>query len=232
MINTYSKFFENMTLSRKLSYEDAYKDFINTLDDCVDFYKKDHKQFDRWYSVSAKNEGVDISPEDDFKLVNKYMIEKGWGSKTISELSKGFDGKGNMLTLNQKLIEDNPSRCAPIDYYLFKITDEEFPLQGYSWDGIEDEELIIRYSYGFHKTKYGKVLIEQNMGNIDNFIDKIKKITRKRNKVTIEHLANKLTNSFTTSLRKSGDNNYPFNIINYFYDAFINNVVEYDDNTL
>ncbi len=41
---------------------------------------------------------------------------------------------------------------------------KKIELGGHGWSGIEDypEEAIIRYSYGYHKTKYGQLIMEQS----------------------------------------------------------------------
>jgi len=170
MIKKYQSFFESITI--KLSSERAFKIFCETLIDCQDYLS--HNSNSRAYSsysyVSQENRG-DLDPEIDFSEINEYMSENGWDLENVNQL---VDGVSNFT---EKIERENISRTAAIDYYLYKITNEEFPLQGYEWDlrqmddpDPEINEFVIRFSYGWHKTRYGKLAILQNMKSIKDFI--------------------------------------------------------------
>lgn len=78
------------------------------------------------------------------------------------------------------LITSNVSQCAPIDYYLYKVTAGEFPLQGYEWTFFgdtdwEQEEFTIRFNYGWHLTRYGRLCIEQNL-DYKEFFKKVSEV--------------------------------------------------------
>ena len=181
MIKKYQPFLEQIEIKRTLTYEKAFDDFCRILKNCQDFYMdKGIVQFDNSYSYSAKfHRGPELDPDDDYKLIVKYLDDNGWSMSNVEKLVKWPD-------FYQKIYRQNPTECAPMDYFLYKITNRKFPLQGYEWDtkspnwkegmgwemgnGPEDDELLIRFRYGWHKTKYGRICIEQNMGNISKFI--------------------------------------------------------------
>ena len=180
MLKKYQIFFEELKISRDLTPEEAFLEFIGHLGQCEWFYREDLRQFSHSYSDSAqeKVKNSQLDPEEDFNLVNDYMSKKGFDLETVKSLAEEY-GK---QAFNMRIEQINPSRCAPIDYYLYKITEKSFPLQGYSWDFNEDatmsgdpldNEYLIRFGYGWHNTKYGKLCIEQNLGSVENFKKKV-----------------------------------------------------------
>lgn len=180
MLKKYQIFFEELKISRDLTPEEAFLEFIGHLGQCERFYREDLRQFSYSYSDSAqeKVKNSQLDPEEDFNLVNDYMSKKGFDLETVKSLAEEY-GK---QAFNMRIEQINPSRCAPIDYYLYKITEKSFPLQGYQWDfgkdgsmsgDILDNEYLIRFGYGWHNTKYGKLCIEQNLGSVNEFIKKV-----------------------------------------------------------
>lgn len=100
------------------------------------------------------------------------------GQKTIMRLSSDI----GQTTFNKMITEANPSKCGAVDYYLYQFTDGTYQLGGYAWsDFIEEEdmslsgdplenEILIKFGYGYHNTKYGRLIIEQNLGSIEEFM--------------------------------------------------------------
>lgn len=170
MIKKYAPFLESVV-------EHEFMSFKEVLKECQEYYNENGSPgFEGSYSLSAKLYRDHLmDPERDFELVNKYMTENGFPLEMVKNLVKN-------LQFSRKIYSNTAiSKCAPTDYYLYKITNGEFPLQGYEWDIREDsrwnvsggtDELLIRYLYGWHKSKYGKIIIEQNMGTVKNFIMK------------------------------------------------------------
>lgn len=177
MIKDYKKFLEEIKITRELTPDEAFNQFIECLENCQDYFKREKGQFSHSYSSSAQIDSLD--PEEDFELVNEYMTKCGFSLDVVKSLSKEYGEE----KFNTNILNINPSSCAPIDYYLYKITNEFFPLQGFDWGFFEDKidydiennEILIKFGYGWHTTKYGKLCIEQNLGTIDHFmIDVIK----------------------------------------------------------
>ena len=186
-ISFYKKFLENIIVPKKLTYEQAYTNFVDTLRECESYYREKEdisiksgspRAFSNSYSYTAQKKNAD--PESDFKLVDTYMSENGWSFNLVMSLSNGYP------YFYSRIVQDNPSTCAPIDYYLYKITEKKFPLQGETWESwLEDgnlsgdfltNEYLVKYSYGWHETPYGKLCIEQNLGSISNFMQKVRKL--------------------------------------------------------
>jgi hypothetical protein len=175
MIRKYNIFLEELRITRDCSIEEAFRSFTKTIMMCQNELS-DKSNFSESYSKTAKSNIYD--PEEDFKLVDEFMSSYGFDQKTVRQISEEY-GKEKF---NSKLNRMNPSNSAPIDYYLYKMTDESFELQGYNWDEfLSDEyrsisgdkntnEVIIRFEYGWHETKYGRLCIEQNMGSVENFL--------------------------------------------------------------
>lgn len=170
MIKKYQSFFESITI--KLSIEKAFKNFCETLIECGYELTKnsDSRAYNSYNYVAQENKG-DLDPEVDFREIDEYMSENGWDLKNVNQLIDGI------TNFTDKIEREGVSQTAAVDYYLYKITKKEFPLQGYKWDLVamddpdpEINEFVIRFSYGWHKTRYGKLVILQNMKSIKEFI--------------------------------------------------------------
>jgi hypothetical protein len=177
MIKKYKLFLES-----NVSFEDEYESFKENLEGCIDHYKdiagdKDFA-FDHCYSYTAQDGREYLDPDADYEKIKDYMSDHGWPESRVKHLIE------NLPNFNKRVIRDNPGACAASDVYLYNITKKQFPLQGFDWgvemtdrdlsemsiDEMNEDELMIRFRYGWHKTKYGKLVIEQNLGSISEFI--------------------------------------------------------------
>ena len=194
MIKKYLKFLEGFKITREVTISEAFSDFIEFLKECQsEFFQSDELQFHESYSYRAQDRSVNYDPDEDFKLVDEFMSKRGFDQETVARLSESYGQKA----FNIRIETINPSRCGPIDYYLYKITEKTFPLQGYSWEtfmnsdikslsgDVAHNEILIKFGYGWHNTKYGRLCIEQNLGSVDEFI-----------KVVLEQLPNYLFRIF------------------------------------
>ncbi|NDC41275.1 MAG: hypothetical protein EBZ77_06965, partial [Chitinophagia bacterium] len=131
------------------------------------------------YSSCAKDKGAGTSdPDLDFMEIDEKMSENGWNQETVKRLANDI----GQTIFNKKVADANPSRCGSVDYYLYKFTDGTYELGGYAWSNfIEQEdmtfsgnplenEILIKFGYGYHNTKYGRLVIEQNLGSIEEFM--------------------------------------------------------------
>jgi hypothetical protein len=219
MIKKYQKFLEEIKISKNLTTEEAFSEFIEQLRECGDHYGQELRQFSHSYSDSAQNKVKNFDPEEDFKLVNDYMSKRGFDLETVQALAEEY-GRDSF---NIRIEDLNPSRCAPIDYYLYMITEKTFPLQGYEWnfgkDGsmggdILDNEYLIRFGYGWHNTKYGKLCIEQNLGSVNNFIKKVLEFIP-------SYILNKFINNNKYKLFKSIYGGDYIDFVKSFMDVFL-----------
>ena len=75
------------------------------------------------------------------------------------------------IVVNQMITHNNPQEeTTDVDK---EITKRTIPLGGYWIDEIEVGDTALKYSYGYQYTKYGKALIEQGFGSLNNFYKKI-----------------------------------------------------------
>lgn len=167
MLKKYSSFLESLYITKKIKPESALKDFVNTIKECEEFYReKNIRTFNTHYSYIAQENKGDLDPEKDFERVNTYMTEEGWDLSNVENLKKLFPN------LSDLLLRKDVSHCAAIDYYLYKVTNKSFPLQGYTWNDVDmnanstdpqENEYLIKFRYGWQNTRYGRLAIEQNM---------------------------------------------------------------------
>jgi hypothetical protein len=188
MIRKYQKFLEELKITKELTTQEAFMNFIDELKECQRYYAYgadfELGQFQNSYSYSAKDKRPsgrpreNSDPEEDFKLVDNYMSKQGWTLETVQALAEEYGKDG----FNVRIENINPSTCGPIDYYLYIVTEKTFPLQGYEWNfdknaslsgDILENEYLIRFGYGWHNTKYGKLCIEQNLGSVSEFFKRV-----------------------------------------------------------
>jgi len=105
------------------------------------------------------------------------MDKRGWPLSKVKSLID--ECKKSKYPLHN--VGYDVSHSPGVDYYLYKITSKEFPLSGINWikdyntSEFEVNEFCIKYSYGFHKTKYGKLVILQNFKTIEEFFERCAK---------------------------------------------------------
>jgi len=128
------------------------------------------------FSTLCKREKQD--PEEDYREHQKEMDAKGFtfdvikkifskeADKIVGKWAKDSDDKDIFVELHQSSLEEMNGDIDTYLYFTVKrlgLDYKKIELGGPSWSGIEDypEEAIIRYSYGYHKTKYGQLMMEQ-----------------------------------------------------------------------
>jgi hypothetical protein len=119
-------------------------------------------------------------PEANFKQINDLMSKKGWNFEVVKQLISEFPNFWHEISHS---IRPDPgenierlSVCAAVDYYFYKISEGKWQLGGQTW-GIkpddedtfphrydlepETNEVLIKMGYGWHKTPYGQLFINQ-----------------------------------------------------------------------
>lgn len=173
-----------------------YKDFIKSINESsmdIDTIRKERIEFDNdMYSLSNKrfsNESFsDIAKknkriEDHFDYLLKQLDKIGWNWNRISSVfSKESDdiiGESIIDIYNRRYDEKN-GETDLIFYKLVKdlgLDTNKIPLGGEGWLNYDDEdELLIRYSYGYHKTEYGKLMMEQTGNTLESLYKKASEI--------------------------------------------------------
>lgn len=128
------------------------------------------------FSTLCKRENQD--PEEDYKEHQKEMDAKGFTFDVIKEIfskeadkivgkwASDSDDKDIFVELHQSSLEEMNGDIDTYLYFTVKrlgLDYKKVELGGPGWSGIDDypEEAIVRYSYGYHKTKYGQLMMEQ-----------------------------------------------------------------------
>jgi hypothetical protein len=214
MIKKYKLFFESFSISKDFnSYEEAYENFEESLMDVMEIIKSKGLNVALTNYSNAAQSNRNYDPEYDFGIVDGYMSKMGW---TMNNVRKLMANVPNFLDKADRTGARLASGAG--DYYFYKITNGRYPLQGYEWSFDEDapyeeNEYLIRFSYGWHTTKYGRLVIEQNLGSISNFI----KICRQNIPETIVNMIVSKIYDTTISREINKNNNYIVAYDNEFY---------------
>ena len=178
----------NMVI-RKLR-DDAGDDYISYgLSSYSSIAKQNRKWNKNWTSFTILEQP---DPEDNFKQINDLMSKKGWNFEVVKQLISEFPNFWHEIS---HAIRPDPgenierrhllglSVCAAVDYYFYKISEGKWQLGGQTWgikpDGedsfsTETNEVLFKMGYGWHKTPYGQLFINQmfKQKGVKGFLEK------------------------------------------------------------
>jgi hypothetical protein len=146
-----------------------FSDTIKTLS--IRFFKK---------SFSSLASNIDSKPDEDFEEMQRMLNRAGF---TLDMLKKLFNPIVSVFTSHDfhEFIERNSldEKNGYIDIYLYKLN-EKLDLNttvylggegwGYALETEPEEEYVIKYAYGYHKTPYGKLFLDQIGISKDEFV--------------------------------------------------------------
>jgi len=144
--------------------QEAYDKFIRDFCGLIGTYKSyevsDDALIPRFYgNIMAQS---DRDPMRDADIVESDLYDEGWTDDNLKKLFTQF---------REDLMNDlNSESRGGFDVFLYNWTNGEFPLGGGSVNVEDYDELLIKYSYGWNKTKYGRLLLKQN-NLLDNFTE-------------------------------------------------------------
>jgi hypothetical protein len=145
----------------ELTYEKAYEKFIKDFKGLIEEYGKfsgPEKFFVKNYSKLAQDHSITV--EEDLEVIESDLYDLGWDEKTLSKLFGKFE-----LKITDDLMDD----CiGAFDCFLYKWTGGDFPLAGYSLNLKDTDDIMVKFSYGWHQTSFGKLFLEQNDA-LENF---------------------------------------------------------------
>ena len=131
-------------------------------------------------SFSGLAQNINSNPEQDVEEMQRILNRAGF---TIEILKKLFNPVISVFTSESfaRFIETNSldDENGYVDIYLYKLNEQldlntTVFLGGAGWgDALNDnpeEEYVVKYSYGYHKTPYGKLFLEQIGISKDEFI--------------------------------------------------------------
>jgi len=129
----------------------------------------------RSYSDVCKKDG---DPDKDFNEMQGFMDSKGFTIEKIKELFSKENNQKIGLTIVDTYNQLD-SISATVDVYFYKLfeklgLDSSIVSLGGSgwcdWKIGELDEAFIRYSYGYHNTKYGQLMIKESGRTEESFI--------------------------------------------------------------
>ncbi len=128
-------------------------------------------------SFSDMCKKINANPEGDYQEMQKELDNLGWNFESIKNL---FSEQVNQ-TLNQDFfewissnhyLESKNGHCDVYLYFTAKnlgLDQKRISLGGGGWAEYNDEEeIIIRYKYGYHQTPYGQLFIN-DLGMMDEY---------------------------------------------------------------
>jgi len=131
-------------------------------------------------SFSSLASNKDSKPDEDFEEMQRMLNRAGF---TLDVLKKLFNPIVSVFTSQDfhEFIERNSldEKNGYIDIYLYKINEKldlntTVYLGGEGWGYVletePEEEYIIKYAYGYHKTPYGKLFLDQMDISKDEFV--------------------------------------------------------------
>jgi hypothetical protein len=146
-----------------------FSDSIKTLS--IRFFKS---------SFSSLASSKDSKPDEDFEEMQRMLNRAGF---TLDILKKLFNPIVSVFTSQDfhEFIERNSldETNGYIDIYLYKLNEKldlntTVYLGGEGWGYVletePDEEYVIKYAYGYHKTPYGKLFLDQMGISKDEFV--------------------------------------------------------------
>lgn len=164
-----------------------YKDFLKTFENSSDSLESDEysnlkKEFIEDFIKSSKSIGLNISfshiaknsystDTEEFIEEDIIQFERKYGKEflidvTTKHLDEIYSELEKAHTPKKYQSSDHTGENVYVDIFLHNYN-KRVVLGGYS---IKDDiDTIIRYLYGWHDSKYGKIAIEEEFGSIDNY---------------------------------------------------------------
>ena len=132
--------------------------------------------FPGWFSDMCKNR--EANPEADYKEMQGLLNKKGWDFESIKNL---FSEEANKLVDKDFMgwfnsygqLGSHNGHCDVYLYFTAKnlgLNTDGISLGGDGWANYnEDDEMYIRYRYGYHQTKYGQLMLDQIGYTVEQF---------------------------------------------------------------
>lgn len=151
---------------KEYSDSESYDKFVNDFVELIEEYKKwtisDDNQIVKSYGHSLAQS--DRDPMRDADTVESDLYDIGWDDNNLKKLFTQYR--------TELMDQLNDESRGGFDVFLYNWTNGDFPLSGNDL-GVDDfDELLVRYSYGWNRTKYGQLLLKQN-NLLDKFTDHV-----------------------------------------------------------
>lgn len=176
ILNKISEYHKEHIPTSKLDW-DEYDQMKDTIEDIM-YELKLRTSFS--YMAPIESDMIDDNMN---KFFEKIKHETGMNK---NEFLKSMNEFRDMILSDDAFISNNGYMDILVNEFLTinggeslpsvpNITSREHPLGGYFFDEQEIGDSLIKYSYGYQYTKYGRAGIEQGFGSVENFYDIISK---------------------------------------------------------
>lgn len=138
--------------------EKFYEDFFGLMELYKSFKMADDGDICRFYGNFLAQS--DRDPIKDADIIESDLYDEGWTDENLSLLFSNY---------KEEIINELCDRSrGGFDVFLYNWTSGDFSLGGVPMGDSDYEEILIRYSYGWSKTKYGRLYLKQS-GLLDDF---------------------------------------------------------------
>lgn len=122
---------------------------------------------DRSYSVFASDSKFD--PDRDMKSIMSSLAEEGWKKDAVDNLFAKFGDTMVEMYDNGEGHGEAPGGSGLADLFFYKMGHAKNILLGYQIKESDDGDTFVKYSYGYHKTKYGKLCLISQFGSLEKW---------------------------------------------------------------
>lgn len=112
------------------------------------------------YSVLCQSSSAE--PSDDLWIFEADMHDRGWNEEALRLIFADFEKE------IIHFLEDQSRGVG--DYFLYKWSNKNFPLAGYTMI-TEPDDVIMKYYYGWQRNKYGLLFLNQNGYDKNKFVN-------------------------------------------------------------
>lgn len=164
--------------NKKSIFHKLRKSLIDARSEFVDSIKSVSYHAGSFSSLASK---INSNPDEDVEEMQKLLDRAGF---TLETLKKLFNPVVSVFTSESfaRFIEIHSldEQNGYVDIYLYKLNEKldlntTVWLGGAGWgDALNDnpeEEYVVKYSYGYHKTPYGKMLLDQMNISKESFVE-------------------------------------------------------------
>lgn len=166
------KNFKINTLLESDQSSDLVSAFWDTFHDILN--DSDINRIKSSYSYLASDRDINLKqdPVKDFKMILAEFEDAGWDKESLSKL---FAKHGDQMAEDYNSDHTPIGLCGMSDYFMYKMTKGKAILMGYSTQEVDynitGDEAFFKFYYGYNKTPYGRLAMEQHFGSIDAFFD-------------------------------------------------------------
>lgn len=151
------------------STDESVYDFLEALESVLDELRPQGAR--SYYSLLAYSSGQNRQrdPDADMDRIMEKLAEQGWDEQRIKRLA----AENGKELADMQDSGNTGSLTGMGDLFLNRITGGQVVLMGMDTKEQSPDEAVIKFYYGYNKTPYGRLAMEQHFGSIDGFLDAV-----------------------------------------------------------